>query len=139
MAASTGAAPFTPSVQAVMPPVATGADLELPVYQNNTGGVVTVTSITYTTVAAITGAVTNTRTFNVFNRKGDNTGVALVATLAMVNAVNTVQNVPKTIVLSATPANLDLAAGDVLTLQSLHVGTGIADPGGLVQVTVSRA
>lgn len=139
MATGTGAAPFTPTVQAVNPPVTLAADLELPVYQNNTGGVVTVTSVTYAGTAAFTGAATNNRTFNVFNRKSDNTGTALVATLNMASGVNLVANVPKAIALSGTPANLDLAAGDVLTFQSLHVGTGIADPGGLVQVTVSRA
>lgn len=32
----------------------------------------------------------------------------------------------------------DVTAGDVLTFYSLHVGTGLADPGGLVRVTFTR-
>jgi hypothetical protein len=39
---------------------------------------------------------------------------------------------------AGTAANLVLAAGDVLNWNSLHVGSGIADPGGLVVVTYSR-
>lgn len=42
--------------------------------------------------------------------------------------------------LSSTAADLNVAVGDVLTVQSLHVGTtGLADPGGTVFVTLSRA
>jgi hypothetical protein len=39
---------------------------------------------------------------------------------------------------SYIPANLNVNQDDVLALQSLHVGTGIADPGGLVEVEISR-
>jgi hypothetical protein len=41
--------------------------------------------------------------------------------------------------LSGTPANLVVAAGDELQWQSTHVGTGIADPGGRVEVTFNRS
>lgn len=33
----------------------------------------------------------------------------------------------------------DVTAGDVLTYRSLHTGSGIADPGGLIRVTITRA
>ena len=44
------------------------------------------------------------------------------------------------VTLSTTPANLVVAAGDVITVQSLHVGsTGLADPGGTVLIALSRS
>ena len=44
----------------------------------------------------------------------------------------------KTIPLSGTAANLNVAAGDVLAWQSDSVGTGLADPGGLVTIAFGR-
>lgn len=34
---------------------------------------------------------------------------------------------------------LDVTAGDLITLLSIHTGTGLADPGGLVEVTIVRS
>ena len=34
---------------------------------------------------------------------------------------------------------MDVSAGDALSFNSFHVGTGLADPGGLVEVTVTRS
>jgi hypothetical protein len=53
--------------------------------------------------------------------------------------VNLVQWVGKVITLSVVAGALDCNAGDVLTFQSTHTGTGITDPGGLVEVALSRA
>jgi hypothetical protein len=61
-----------------------------------------------------------------------------VATLNFGNGTNAAAFDERAITLSGTPANLVLAAGDVLALQSLHVATGITDPAGMVRVTVSR-
>lgn len=99
----------------------------------------TVTSVEYTPSATITGAATNNRTLNLRN-KGQ-TGVAntVVATLQFVNGTNAAAYNKAQIPVSGTPANLVLLAGDVLALQSLSVGTGIADPGGLLRVQVSRS
>jgi hypothetical protein len=98
----------------------------------------TVSEVTYTPAAALTGANTNSRTLNLYNRGTAGTGTTLVATLALVSGVNLVDNDEKAITLSGTAANLVLAEGDVLEWESLAVGTGIADPGGVVQVTVNR-
>jgi hypothetical protein len=129
-------APFAAAQQVPVQPQATaGSDLNTNVYQCPRAG--TVSAVTYATVTAITGAATNTRSVSLVNKGAAGTGTTVVATLQFDNAVNTVANVPKALTLSATAANLQVAAGDVLQWQSTHVGTGIADPGGLLQVTIA--
>jgi len=97
-----------------------------------------VSDVQYIPGAAQNGANTNTRTLNLYNRKGDGTGTTLVATLPLVLGTDLADNVSKTIPLSGTASNLVLAAGDVLEWESLHVLTGINDPGGLVRVRTLR-
>ena len=98
----------------------------------------TVTSVQYVPEAAITGANTNTRFVSLVNKGQAGSGSATVATLQFDSGVNAAANDEKTVTLSGTPANLVLAAGDTLQWRSVHVGTGIADPGGLVRITLSR-
>jgi hypothetical protein len=97
--------------------------------------------VSYTPVAAITGAASPaSRTFTLYNRGNVGTGTTVVAQLAMVGGVNAVQYDEKAITLSATAANLVVAADDVLEWESLHVGgTGLVDPGGQVRVEVARS
>ena len=57
----------------------------------------------------------------------------------MTNGVNATGKAQATITLSGTAANLVVAQGDVIELQSLHVGSGIADPGGVYVVTFARS
>jgi hypothetical protein len=98
----------------------------------------TVTKVEFVPVTAITGANTNTRSVTLFNKGQGGAGTTTVATLQFDSGVNASANDEKTVTLSGTAANLDLTAGDTLLWRSLHVGTGIADPGGLVRVTVTR-
>jgi hypothetical protein len=98
----------------------------------------TVTKVEFVAVAAITGANTNTRSVTLFNKGQAGAGTTTVATLQFDSGVNASASDEKAITLSGTAANLDLAAGDTLLWRSLHVGTGITDPGGLVRVTVTR-
>jgi hypothetical protein len=98
----------------------------------------TVTSVTYTPDGDITGAATHNRTFEVVNRGAAGAGTTSVASLNMASGVNATGGDEKTITLSGTAANLVLAQGDILAFKSTAVGNGIADPGGLVQVTISR-
>jgi hypothetical protein len=95
----------------------------------------TVSAVTYTTVTAITGANTNTRSVSLVNKGQAGAGTTVIATLQFNSGVNTVAADEKTITLSATASDLLLVAGDVLQWQSTAVGTGIADPGGLVTIT----
>jgi hypothetical protein len=98
----------------------------------------TVTAVTYTPDGDITGAATHNRTHEVVNRGAAGSGTTSVASLNYASGINATAGDEKTITLSGTPANLVLAAGDVLAFKSTAVGNGIADPGGLVQVTISR-
>lgn len=98
----------------------------------------TVTSVQYVPEAAITGAATNHRTVSLVNKGQAGSGTTTVASLTFDNGINATANDEKTITLSGTAANLVLAAGDTLLWRSIHVLTGIADPGGVVRVTISR-
>ncbi len=98
----------------------------------------TVSSVTFTPVATVTGANTNTRLYRLVNKGNNGAGSTVVASLQMDSGVNATGYVARTITLSGTPANLTVAAGDVLAWESNAVGTGIADPGGLVSVTVNN-
>lgn len=100
----------------------------------------TVTAVTFIPEADITGAATNHRALRVRNCGSvDGTGTTVIAELAFDNGVNATAFTAKTIPLSATAANLVVAAGDVIQLFSDAVLTGITDPGGMVRVTISRS
>ena len=98
----------------------------------------TVSAVTYTPVAAVTGANTNTRKVELINRGQAGAGSTVIASLQFDSGVNAVAFDEKTIVLSGTPANLAVAAGDILEWKSSAVATGLADPGGSVTVTFTR-
>lgn len=128
--------PFSSGRQVVVQPQATvGNDTNTNVLVCPQAG--SVSAVTYTTVTAITGANTQTRSVSLVNKGAAGSGTTVIATLQFDSGVNTTAAVPKTITLSATPANLVVAAGDVLQWQSTHVGTGIADPGGLVVISTT--
>lgn len=129
-------APFGAVVQVAVQPQATaGSDTNTNVHIVQRDA--TVTAVTYATVTAITGANTNTRSVSLVNKGTDGLGVTVIATIQYNSGVNTVAAVASTVTLSATPANLLVTAGQVLQWQSTHIGTGIADPGGLVAITTA--
>jgi hypothetical protein len=96
-----------------------------------------VVSASYIPNAAITGANTNTRRLRVINRGQDGTGTTVVAELQFNAGVNAAAGDERALTLQAA-GTLELATGDVLALESAAVGTGIADPGGVVQVVAGR-
>ena len=98
----------------------------------------TVAKVEYIPSAAITGANTNTRAFRLVNLGQAGAGSTLAASLQADAGVNFTANDEKVITLSGTAANLVVAEGDTLQWQSNAVGTGIADPGGTVRVTLAR-
>jgi hypothetical protein len=98
-----------------------------------------VTKVEYVPDAAQAGAATNSRTLQLFNRRQDGTGTSLVAELALVSGVNLVAADAKDITLTAVVADKTFAAGDEFEWISLAVGTGIADPGGLVRVELTKS
>lgn len=100
----------------------------------------TVTSVTFTPEADITGAATNFRTFRLLNKGTDGNGTTVVASLAFSSGAVTASDFDeKDITLSGTPANLVVAAGDILLWDETVAGTGLASPGGKAQVEISRS
>ena len=92
----------------------------------------------YTPDANITGVATNNRVIRVINRGQSGAGTAVMAELTFAAGVNGVAGDERDIPLSGTPANLECDAGDIIAVQSAINGTGLADPGGLVQITLER-
>jgi len=99
-----------------------------------------ISKVSYVPDAAITGANTDTRTLSVKNRGAAGAGTTVVASLALTNGVNATAFDEKAITLSGTAGNLVVAAGDVLSFESAHAGTGgLADPGGLIAIEFTRS
>ena len=132
----TDKAPFVQTFRVATEGAATAVDDTIIIGEAQFAG--TVTEVTFIPDAAFTGANTNTRRLALINRGQAGAGSTVVAELQLNAGVNMVAGDETTITLSATPANLVLAAGDVLAWFSDAVGTGLADAGGLVQVSVSR-
>jgi hypothetical protein len=135
--ANADAAPFTRIMETPIPAVATaGNDLttEIGVCREDE----VVTAVTYVPNATITGQATNNRTLTVVDKGAAGSGNTTIATITYGAGTNAAALVENPIPLSGTAANLQVSKGDVLVLTSVHVGTGITDPGGLLRVTLSR-
>lgn len=99
----------------------------------------TVTAVTYAADSAITGANTNTRRVALINRGQAGAGTTVVAELQFDSGVNATAGDEKALTLSVVAGATTVAAGDILAWFSDAVGTGQADPGGLVSVSLQRA
>lgn len=138
MATATPQTPLTRTLQVVVPAVAAGADKDTPIGIAPFAGVIA--GVSYIPVSTLTGANTDSRTCSVINKGAAGSGTTNTATQAFTSTHNATGFDETAIPLSGTAANLDVASGDVLNWNSLHVGsTGLADPGGLVVVTLTRA
>lgn len=91
----------------------------------------TVTAVAFIPNAAITGAATNFFTANVRNRGAAGAGSTAVALRAYSNGNNAAAFVADALTLQA---GVDVAEGDILTLEKLISGTGLAMPDGTVVV-----
>lgn len=129
-------APHIRTIEQDVPAVSAGSDQNTVVLECQFQG--TVTSVTYIPASTITGAATNNRTLSLVNKGAAGSGNTSIASLTFNNGTNATGNVETAVALSGTAANLNVAQGDVLQWQSVHNGTGIADPGGLIRVTISR-
>lgn len=98
----------------------------------------TLESAEYVTPTAITGANTNTRKVSLINKGQSGAGTTEMAALQFDSGVNTVAFDAKPITRSGTAENLNGAEGDVISWKSLHIATGITDPGGLVKVVIAN-
>lgn len=100
----------------------------------------TVSAVSYVPDTVLTGANTDSRTLSLVNKGAAGSGTTVVATKAFTSGVNAPADRSTALTLSATAADLVVAAGDVLAFQSTHVGsTGLADPGGLIHVEITRS
>lgn len=98
-----------------------------------------VVSVSYTPEAAVTGAASpDSRTLSLVNKGAAGAGTTTVASLALVAGVNLVAFDEKAITLTATAADLVVAAGDQLAWVSTAVtgAGGLVDPGGHVKVEI---
>lgn len=129
-------APFVQVIERNVPAVDVAADDDTVLGQAPFAA--TVTKVEYVPEAAVTGAATNNRSLSLVNKGQAGSGTVPVATLSLASGVNAAANDERAITLSGTAANLTLAPSDTLQWRSVHVGTGIADPGGIVRITIAR-
>jgi hypothetical protein len=127
---------YKKSIEMAVPAVAAGSDGTVVI------GTVPfdaeIVSVEVVPVAAINGANTNTRKVEVINKGAAGSGSTVTASLQFNSGVNAAAFDAKGVTVSATETDLDVTEGDVLAFVSTHVGTGIADPGGLVRVVMQR-
>lgn len=137
MTTPSGQAPLIRSVGQNVPAAAAATAQDNVVGRAPLSGVVT--EVTLTPEATITGAATNFRTFRLVNRGQDGTGTTVVASLAFDAATVTAAAFDeRTLPLSGAAGATTVAEGDVLVLDEVVAGTGLASPGGIVNVTVAR-
>lgn len=132
-------APFTRTYEENVPAVTILATTVTQICEILEAGVVS--RVDYKPAANITGADSPaSRTISIINKGQDGNGAVVVATLAFTLAVNGLDFDEIAFTLSATPANLVVAEGDVLVASSAPVGgTGLVDPGGRIKVTTGRS
>jgi hypothetical protein len=99
----------------------------------------TVTAVTFTPEAAITGDNTNTRTMTLVNKGQTGSGSTVIATLAFTTGVNGVAFDEKAFTLSAVANATTVAESDILVAVETVAGSGLANPGGRIEVTFSRS
>lgn len=134
----TETAPLINTLEANVPAVAAGSDAETDVGAAPWAG--TVSSATYVPATVLTGANTDSRTIVLVNKGAAGSGTTVVATKAFTSGVNIAADDEGTITLSVVANATTVASGDVLVWQSTHVGsTGLADPGGLARVQLTRS
>lgn len=98
----------------------------------------TVTRVAYVPNALMTGVATNNRFLRCRNRGQTGALGNTIAERELVGGQNPAAFDEYDITLSATAANRDVAAGDIIEWFSDAQGTGIADPGGIVIIEMTR-
>jgi hypothetical protein len=96
----------------------------------------TVTGVRWIPAAAVTGDNTNYFSLAAQNKGTAGAGTtAVTATKAYTTGTNSVAFDAEDLTLSSTAADLNMAAGEVLTLKRTVAASGLAQPDGLVEVT----
>jgi hypothetical protein len=94
-----------------------------------------VTGVKWCPNAAVTANGTNYATLNFRDRTTAGAGTVIPASRSYI-ATNSAALTSEAMTLSGTATDLNIAAGDVLTLAIAHTGTGLTIPPGLVQVSL---
>lgn len=129
--------PRTETFTVVLPATAAGSDFEAAICKAPFAG--ELTAAAYLADTAITGANTDSRTIQIINKALDGNGTTVMASLALLSGTNAADFDETALTLSEVEDATVVAAGDVIAAKSLHVGgTGLADPGGTVLITLSR-
>ena len=136
MGAATGHGPLEVTVGHRVPAVAIGTTSEFAFARAPFKG--TVKAVRYMTDALITGVNTNTRKVAVRNKGQSGAGTTEAAGLQFNSGVNAAAYDETAVTLSGTTANLDVNEGDVVAWRSEAIGTGLADPGGVVEIVFAR-
>jgi hypothetical protein len=100
----------------------------------------TITAVTVIPEANVTANATNYRTIRVLNSGAAGSGSTVVASRALDTPTtdDLVKNDEKSIPLSGTAANLEVAAGDVLVADETVAASGLAHGGYVIKVEISR-
>lgn len=130
-------APLVHRLQATIPALGAGVAGDQTVGKAPFAG--TVTAASFTPEANITGDTTNTRTLTLTNKGQDGNGTTAVATIAFITATNATDFNEVAFTLSGTAANLVVADGDILAVVETIGASGLANPGGLVSVEITRS
>jgi hypothetical protein len=130
--------PNVVTIRVQQPGAAAAADKETKIGEAPFAGTVTRVAVIQDTT--LTGANTDSRTLQLFNRGLAGAGTTKVAETAFTAGVNApADDNTELTVITAASANV-VVAGDVLEFKSLHVGgTGLADGGGQVIVEITRS
>lgn len=97
-----------------------------------------ITAVKWIPAAAVTANDTNYFTLTLRNRGQDGAGAALAAQRSYA-ATDSVAFKAEAMTLSGTDSDLEVAAGDVLTIGRVISGTGLAMPDGVVQIHAQAA
>lgn len=99
-----------------------------------------VSEVAYYPRAGIAATDTNTRQLTVFNRGTNGAGTKQVADKTYNVAGGALLSKRKNVItLTAVAGDKAVAVGEVFELISTHLGTGLADPGGVLIIKIDRS
>lgn len=100
----------------------------------------TVSAVTFVADTILSGADTDSATLSLINKGAAGAGTTVVASKAFASGVDAAAMDETAITLSATAADLVVAAGDILALSVIKVGSsGLAVPPGLLKVVLTAS
>lgn len=135
----TGAAPLVRTIEETIPAAGAAVTQDQVIGEAPFAG--TVTAVSIIPEANATANATNHRTFLIHNKGQAGAGSTVVASLALdtPGTDDLVAFDEKSVPLSGTPANLTVAAGDVLACVETVTGTGLAHSGYRCIIEISRS